>query len=610
MEFIMMKKENLMKGNLRKIPVAFSVNNTYSQHLCVVLTSILANNPQVQFEFNVLSADISEENKNIICTLKENYPNFSIKFVTINKADFSALKLSSCYITIETYFRFLLAELFPQYDKLLYLDSDLIVNGNIEPLFDIDITDYYFAGVEERCLYGTGYIEDTLKISDDDVYINAGVLLCNLKKIREDNLTEEFFKAAQYIKDFIRYDDQDVINIVARGKIKKLDYIYNFLPACVYELPHKKYQAVIIHYTGKYKPWTLGECPNELRFLYFKYLEKSPYAQQVKVKNFCVYHQNGYLFETDAITPIQTGTYFTKRGLDMLQSSNDDSIDCKNKNYGELTAWYWVWKNYMPKHPEVEYIGFCHYRRFVDYQSVPVDNMFLVPLSPEEFVNGHNNDYSANAIYENIKNYDIVLPAKYFIPNQTIEEQYLDYHPKKDLEALKNIIRQEYPEYVPSMEKVLQGHSAYFCLLFTMKAELLNDFFNWAFDILFKLEKASDWKEYKDYNNMRTPAYLIERFFNVWLEYNKKARNLKILERRAYILVFKNNIFENNNSFDHEKMIFIIEHLWLYRLKKLIYKLKKTFSSGKRRAKYKNKYNQIKHLLKEAKNFKKQMLKI
>ncbi len=591
------------------IPVAFSASNQYAQHLCVVLTSILENNKEPFFAFNVISADMSEKNKRLMQELKESYPNFSLSFLNIDKKKFSHIKVQSRYAPVETYFRFLLAELFPQYDKLLYLDADVIVNGDIEPLFDTDIEDYYFAGVEERCLYGTGYIENTLKIPHDGIYINAGVLLCNLRKIREDNLTDEFFRAQKYLHTFTKYDDQDIINIVAKGKIKQVDCKYNFTPAHLYELPYQKYQAVIIHYTGKYKPWTLGECPNELRFLYFKYLKKSPYAETLKVKNFCVYHKAGCIFETDVVTPIQTGTHATKRGMDMLQTSSGLSLDEKNKNYGELTAWYWVWKNYMPEHPETEYIGFCHYRRFLDYQNKPVEKMFLYPTLPSEFIDSHNDDYSAEAVYEKIKDYDIVLPAKHVLKKQTVEEQYLEVHPKKDLELLKEIVRKDYPEYVPAMHKVLNGKSAYFCLLFTMKTELLNEFFAWAFDILFKLEKKSDWRKYKEYDNMRVPAYLIERFFNVWLEYKKKAENLKILERRAYILDFEHYVPQNAGMIDHDKLMFAIEHLWRYRLKKIIYKIKKTLWWGKNRIKYQHKYKAIKSFIKAAANKKKAFMK-
>ena len=85
------------------------------------------------------------------------------------------------------------------------------------------------------------------------------------------------------------------------------------------------------------------------------------------------------------------------------------------------------------------------------------------------------------------------------------------------------------------MNNVLKSESAYFCLLFTMKTKYYCDFMKFSFDILSKLEKESDWSQYNDYNNIRIPAYLIERFFNVWLEYNKNKYNLKILERDAYI---------------------------------------------------------------------------
>lgn len=573
------------------VPIAFNVNKDYLQHLCVVLTSILNNNKDIYFEFNVLNSDIKDEDKKIISKLSDRYSNFSLQFIKVDGKRFSSLKIHSPYIKIETYYRFILADVLTEYDKVLYLDADLIVNGSIEPLFNTDIKDYYFAGVEERCLYGTDYIEKTLKLSHDDLYVNAGVLLCNLKKIREDNLVEKLFFAAETLKEFIKYDDQDVINIVCRKKIKQLDCKYNFTPFHLYELWSKKYDAVIIHYTGMYKPWSLGECPNELRFLYFRYLELSPYFENLKVSNFCIYHKSSYLWETDAIKPIQTGTAFSKRGMDILQASRDDSIDFKNNNYGELTAWYWVWKNYIPKHKTIEYIGFCHYRRFLDFGSAPNVSEPLCALPLNVFISKYNNNYCALKIYADIRDYDVVLPTKVILKDKTIEEQYLDYHPKRDLDIVKGIIAEFYPEYEPYLKNVLNSDSAYFNLLFTMRTYLVEDFFKWIFDILSKLEVKSNWEEYKEYNNIRTPAYLAERLFNVWLEYNIEVNNIKVLERRGIFIVYP------DTTVDANMIKKVKDKLWVYQLKKVFYKIGKMVSFGKRKSRYDEKYRKTKSLL-------------
>lgn len=577
------------------ISIAFSCSDEYAQHLSVAMTSILQNNERLNFIFYILNKNISDRNRDIISSICNSYSNCRIEFISVDEERFKSITVSGSYLSLETYFRFLLAEVLPEVDKVLFLDSDLIVNGNIEPLFDTDVEDYYFAGVEERCLYGTGYIEDVLKFTSDELYVNAGVLLCNLRKIREDGLVQKFFNASEALKGFIKYDDQDVINIVAKKRIKQLDCIYNFTPYHLYELYKKKYSAVIIHYTGKYKPWTLGECPNELRFLYFKYLAKSPYNRFLRVKNFCIYHKSAYLWETDLITPIQTGSYFTKRGMDMLQSSSGDSIDFKNKNYGELTAWYWVWKNFIPNNPYVEYIGFCHYRRFLDYRLAPIDGIPVLMILPEVFLNTHNYEYSSQSVYQIIKEYDLIIPSK-VIFKETIEHQYLQYHPKKDLDILKDLIKSDYPEYYPFLEKLLSANAAYFNLVFTMKVDMLNEFLGWTFDILGKLEKSCDWSSYKEYYDVRTPAFLVERLFNVWVEYHREKYGIKVLEREMYLLDCETISSDNIKQ--------IADHLLKNRIKKAILKIKVFLFWGKRRDRYVQKYKNIKMLITAAEELK------
>lgn len=522
----------------QNIPILFCMNNDYIEQLIVVITSILENNAASDFTFYIFHNEkFKEENKKLL----KNFDNKRCKFIykCISNSlleNFTLTDSERKDISLDTYSRFFAPKFITEYDKVIYLDCDIIVNKDIAPLYSINLDDNYIAGVEERCLYQTDYIKSKLHFSKDEVYINCGVLLMNLKKMREDNFLDKIISQYPTLLPFIKYSDQDILNLMAKGKIKKIDCIYNMTTFHVKDLPNKRNKAVIIHYTGKDKPWTLGKYPNELNSLYLQYYEKSFLSKQQKVKNFCVYHAPAYIFENELIQPIQTGTYGTYNGMDMLQSSSDQEIDYKNKNYGELTAWYWVWKNYIPSHKNLEYIGFCHYRRFLDYKNYTKDTNFLQIIPLSKFIDKFNNEYTPIKAYEAIKGYDIILPKKHTIEKRmTVEQQYLDYHPKRDLDILKNIIKRDYPEYVEAMDKVLKSESAYFCLLFTMKTKYYCDFMKFTFDILSKLEKESDWSQYNDYNNIRIPAYLIERFFNVWLEYNKNKYNLKILEKDAYI---------------------------------------------------------------------------
>ena len=260
-------------------------------------------------------------------------------------------------------------------------------------------------------------------------------------------------------------------------------------------------------------------------------------SKNTKVKIFCIYHQPGHIFESDIFVPIQTGASNSTCHLDILKDNTGDNISYKNENYAELTANYWVWKNYLKENQDVEYIGFCHYRRFIDFEKAPkAKNCFSEVKPTDQFVKIFEKKYNQKNIYPRIKNYDVILPKQFSTKGESLYEHYCKEHPSKDLHQLIKIIEEHYPDYVETMTDVLNDTKGYFCLNYVMKRNLFEEYMDWVFNILSKLEEISDWSEYKEYCAGKTPAYLIERFFNVWLRYKIKNNDIKILERHSILL--------------------------------------------------------------------------
>ena len=256
----------------------------------------------------------------------------------------------------------------------------------------------------------------------------------------------------------------------------------------------------------------------------------------MSIKIFCIYHKSSEIFKSEVIEPIQTGCEFSDLDLGILKDNSGDNIAKLNPYYGEMTAWYWVWKNYLKRNLQVEYIGFCHYRRFLNFSKKETRKQpFSYRISYKKFAKTLSKNYCEKNIMPHISNYDIILPQKNRF-NKSIYAQYVDFHPKQEIDKLINIIKDNYPDYVYDMKKYLNGTTGYFCLNFLMKKECFEEFMSWVFDILKKLNDVSDWVEYSNYNSIRTPAYLIERFMNVWINHKIRVQGLKILERRSYML--------------------------------------------------------------------------
>lgn len=266
----------------------------------------------------------------------------------------------------------------------------------------------------------------------------------------------------------------------------------------------------------------------------------NPDRSKQTIKIFCIYHSKSTIFRSDAVEPIQSGTALSSEDLGFLKDNTGDNISLKNFFYGELTVNYWVWKNYLPAVPKIQYIGFCHYRRFLDFKKAPTKKYppFDIIKFFKQFSINFKNRYSQKKILRYIRDYDIILP-KLLKMKLTVYEQYIKFHPKSSIDDLITVIKEHFPQYEDSLNETLNGKNGYFCLNFVMKTHLFDDWMSFLFNVIEKLEKISDWNALTDINEMkqnRFAAFLAERLFNIWLNFKIKHENLKILERKSYIL--------------------------------------------------------------------------
>ena len=235
-------------------------------------TWLLENNASRNVVVHILHSDLSEATTARLKMFETRYKNAKIQFHKIDDSRFEKFGLTIGHITRETYFRYMIAEVLPNISRVLYLDGDTIVNGDICELFDTDLTNYYCAGVSDIYIESVGY-KKTLRL--DGLYINAGVILFNLDEMRKTDIAEKLFKLTA--ENNFKYQDQDTINVTFNGKIKELDCIYNFKRAHQKAFPEKVPSAKIIHYVGPSKPWRKFTL-NRVKILWYKYESLSLYT--------------------------------------------------------------------------------------------------------------------------------------------------------------------------------------------------------------------------------------------------------------------------------------------------------------------------------------------
>ena len=252
--------------------ICYATNESFAPYMAVSIVSLLENNASRNVVVHILHSDLSEATTARLKMFETRYKNAKIQFHKIDDSRFEKFGLTIGHITRETYFRYMIAEVLPNISRVLYLDGDTIVNGDICELFDTDLTNYYCAGVSDIYIESVGY-KKTLGL--DGLYINAGVILFNLDEMRKTDIAEKLFKLTA--ENNFKYQDQDTINVTFNGKIKELDCIYNFKRTHQKAFPEKVPSAKIIHYVGPSKPWRKFTL-NRVKILWYKYESLSLYT--------------------------------------------------------------------------------------------------------------------------------------------------------------------------------------------------------------------------------------------------------------------------------------------------------------------------------------------
>lgn len=256
------------------INILCATDNNYAPYCGIMLTSLFESNKGSRFDVYVFAdGDISKTNVKKFDKLGGEYGN-AIHLVPIDNEMLKGCPINKLnnlgthlYVTLPTYYRLLAADLLPEsVHKVIYLDCDIVINGDLKPMWQVDLTGLAIAGVRD-----CSYDKDNYKILNYPEtlgYINAGVAMYNLDYWRKEGLSTKLFDYAVKHASALRFMDQDVVNGVLYDKKVLLEERWNFqnvffskgywgsysdeLRECLLK---ECQQAVVIHYCGLLKPW-------------------------------------------------------------------------------------------------------------------------------------------------------------------------------------------------------------------------------------------------------------------------------------------------------------------------------------------------------------------
>ncbi|RXK85022.1 glycosyltransferase family 8 protein [Chlorobaculum sp. 24CR] len=270
-----------------RVNIVFATDRNYIQHLAAALVSLLFNNRDVPFTVSIISSGMTPKDRRRIDEITKGH-SCEIRHLTVSDDLFARLATEHPMYPKGIYYRLLIPSLIDE-KRVLYLDSDIIVNGSIQELYNQEFGDAYVCAIEDP-----GFDRHRqLKMDASSRYFNSGMMLINLAKWKATGLQKKVIDFIENNPDAIWFPDQCGLNSVINGQWKKVPLKFNqqssifsegfdekFDCFSKEELREARANPIIIHYTGGSKPWHFRNR-HPYKSLYWNYLKMTPYRRAI-----------------------------------------------------------------------------------------------------------------------------------------------------------------------------------------------------------------------------------------------------------------------------------------------------------------------------------------
>lgn len=291
------------KFKVNNVPVIFSCSDFFVPYVAGTLQSLIEHvTEEHNYDLIFLHTGIDKYNQKLLLSMAKGKENISIRFINIASIVQSHHFIANNHVSVETFYRLFVNQLLKYYEKIVYLDSDLILLRDVAELYEIDIGDHLLAATVdadhagEYCGAIPGikkYCDKVLKLKDPFQYFQAGVMVFNIKELNrcfEPDALIEYAEKQEYM-----YVDQDVLNVKCEGRVHFLDMRWNVMTDCnrfrvegiikmapkaIYETyMESRKDPYIIHYAGVEKPW--NSPVSDFANIYWHYIRKTPFYEAV-----------------------------------------------------------------------------------------------------------------------------------------------------------------------------------------------------------------------------------------------------------------------------------------------------------------------------------------
>ena len=290
-------------------PIVICSDDNYAMSLGALINSIIKNsNKQKNYDIVVLDNGVSVRNKKRIFDLLAAHENFNVRFFNVNAFE----EIKGVYIrppfTIATYLRLFIPKLFSSFEKVLFIDTDTVVESDLAELIETQLDDNLVAAVQDIVMEGFvkfgniaesdagiqtagEYLKTKLGLKKPEEYFQGGIMVFNVKEMNKENIFEKLMKELK--GQSFWFLDQDIMNKVFHGRVHYLPLEWNvyhgnghtdsFYPNLVFSTYSRYLKArqnpKMIHFAGENKPWNTDKV--DFYDNYIKNIQGTPWEVEV-----------------------------------------------------------------------------------------------------------------------------------------------------------------------------------------------------------------------------------------------------------------------------------------------------------------------------------------
>lgn len=266
------EKMSCLPQRYEDVHIAFAVDAKYVQHMGVAITSLIVNNPAVNFHFHVVYDSIYGGDLGKITKITDTYQVPVALYKVVSAPMVNNLK-TVYHISKVVYYRLLLPYILPQHlTKVLFLDADLVCVGDIRRIWHVPLGETVLAA---KSMQATDNQIRTLGLKNGR-YLQAGVMLLNLPLWRQQEMTKRVIEYLITFPDKTEWLEQDALAALLDGQFSELVENLHTVVDCAIHSGQITDDSVVVHFTGMCKPWQQW-CPDDRKNLYWQYLKMSPW---------------------------------------------------------------------------------------------------------------------------------------------------------------------------------------------------------------------------------------------------------------------------------------------------------------------------------------------